>query len=247
MTFEGKTAVVTGGARGIGFEVALKLAQGGATLVLIDVLEDALAAAAPKLIAVGAKQVLTYKVDVTDEAAVEKTLDEVTDKTGSLDILINNAGITRDDLLLRMEADMWDLVMKVNLKGTFLMTKHAARHMLRKRYGRIVNMASVSGLVGNPGQANYSASKAGVVGFTRTVARELAKKGITCNAVAPGFIKTDMTDVLPDKAKEMALAAIPMARMGTAAEVASVVAFLASDEAAYVTGHVLPVDGGMAP
>jgi 3-oxoacyl-[acyl-carrier protein] reductase len=137
--------------------------------------------------------------------------------------------------------------MAVNLKGTFLMTKHAARHMLRKRYGRIVNLASVSGLVGNPGQANYSASKAGVVGFTRTVARELAKKGITCNAVAPGFIKTDMTDVLPEKAKEMALAAIPMARMGTAEEVASVIVFLASDEAAYVTGHVVPVDGGMAP
>jgi 3-oxoacyl-[acyl-carrier protein] reductase len=247
MKFEGRTAVVTGGARGIGFEVALKLAQGGATVVLIDVLEDVLAQAAPKLTAAGAKQVLTFKADVTDEAAVEKVLDEVTEKTGSLDILINNAGITRDDLLLRMEADMWDLVMKVNLKGTFLMTKHAARHMLRKRYGRIVNLASVSGLVGNPGQANYSASKAGVVGFTRTVARELAKKGITCNAVAPGFIQTDMTAVLPEKAKEMALAAIPMARMGTAEEVASVIAFLASDEASYVTGHVLAVDGGMAP
>jgi 3-oxoacyl-[acyl-carrier protein] reductase len=146
-----------------------------------------------------------------------------------------------------MEAAMWDLVMAVNLKGTFLMTKHAARHMLRQRYGRIVNLASVSGLVGNPGQANYSASKAGVVGFTRTVARELAKRGITCNAVAPGFIKTDMTDVLPEKAKEMAMAAIPMSRMGTAEEVAAVIAFLASDEASYVTGHVLPVDGGMAP
>jgi 3-oxoacyl-[acyl-carrier protein] reductase len=247
MGFEGKTAVVTGGARGIGFEVALKLAKGGATVVLIDVLEDVMTQAAAKLSAAGAKQVFTYKVDVTDEARVEKVLDEVAEKTGSLDILVNNAGITRDDLLLRMEAAMWDLVMAVNLKGTFLMTKHAARHMLRKRYGRIVNLSSVSGLVGNAGQANYSASKAGVVGFTRTVARELAKKGITCNAVAPGFIKTDMTDVLPEKAKEMALAAIPMARMGTAEEVASVIVFLASDEAAYVTGHVVPVDGGMAP
>ena len=247
MRFDGKTAVVTGGARGIGFEVALKLAAGGATLVLVDVLEDALKQAAAKLAAAGAKQVLTYKVDVTDEAGVEKMLDEVADKTGSVNILINNAGITRDDLLLRMETAMWDLVMAVNLKGTFLMTKHAARHMLRKRYGRIVNLASVSGLVGNPGQANYSASKAGVVGFTRTVARELAKKGITCNAVAPGFIQTDMTAVLPEKAKEMALAAIPMARMGTAEEVASSIVFLASDDAAYVTGHVLPVDGGMAP
>jgi 3-oxoacyl-[acyl-carrier protein] reductase len=247
MTFADKTAVVTGGARGIGFEVAKKFAAGGATVVLVDVLEDVMKQAAEKLLAAGAKQVLTYKMDVTDEAAVEKTLDEVVEKCGRLDILVNNAGITRDDLLLRMEATMWDLVMAVNLKGTFLMTKHAARHMLRQRYGRIVNLASVSGLVGNPGQANYSASKAGVVGFTRTVARELAKRGITCNAVAPGFIKTDMTDVLPDKAKEMALAAIPMARMGTPEEVAAVVAFFASDDAAYVTGHVLAVDGGMAP
>jgi len=247
MSFADKTAVVTGGARGIGFEVARKFAAGGATVVLVDVLEDVLKQAAEKLTAAGAKQVLTYKVDVTDEAAVEKMLDEVTEKCGRLDILVNNAGITRDDLLLRMEAKMWDLVMAVNLKGTFLMTKHAARHMLRQRYGRIVNLASVSGLVGNPGQANYSASKAGVVGFTRTVARELAKRGITCNAVAPGFIKTDMTDVLPDKAKEMALAAIPMARMGLPEEVAAVVAFFASDDAAYVTGHVLAVDGGMAP
>jgi 3-oxoacyl-[acyl-carrier protein] reductase len=247
MTFADKTAVVTGGARGIGFECAKKFAAGGAKIVLIDVLEDAMKQAAEKLLAAGAKQVLTYKVDVTDEAAVEKTLDEVVEKCGRLDILVNNAGITRDDLLLRMETAMWDLVISVNLKGTFLMTKHAARHMLRQRYGRIVNLASVSGLVGNPGQANYSASKAGVVGFTRTVARELAKRGITCNAVAPGFIKTDMTDVLPDKAKEMALAAIPMQRMGLPEEVAAVIAFFASDDAAYVTGHVLAVDGGMAP
>lgn len=247
MMFADKTAIVTGGARGIGYECALKFAAGGATVVLVDVLEDAMKQAAERLAAAGAKQVLTYKVDVTDEAAVEKMIDEVADKTGRIDILVNNAGITRDDLLLRMEAAMWDLVMSVNLKGTFLMTKHAAKYMLRQRYGRIVNMASVSGLVGNPGQANYSASKAGVVGFTRTVARELAKRGITCNAVAPGFIKTDMTDVLPEKAKEMALAAIPMARMGAPEDVANVVAFLASDEASYVTGHVIPVDGGMAP
>ncbi|MBM4018506.1 MAG: 3-oxoacyl-[acyl-carrier-protein] reductase [Planctomycetes bacterium] len=245
--FEGKTAVVTGAARGIGYQCARQLAAGGATVVLVDVLEDALRQAADKLQAECGRAALTCAADVTDEAAVEKLLDEAAEKTGRLDILINNAGITRDDLLLRMDARMWDLVMAVNLKGTFLMTKHAARHMLRQRYGRIVNLASVSGLVGNPGQANYSASKAGVVGFTRTVARELAKRGITCNAVAPGFIKTDMTDVLPEKAKEMALAAIPMQRMGTAEEVARVVAFLASDEAAYVTGHVLPVDGGMAP
>ncbi|MEA3367760.1 MAG: 3-oxoacyl-ACP reductase FabG, partial [Planctomycetota bacterium] len=191
--------------------------------------------------------VRTYAVDVTDEAAVEGMIDDVVEQTGRIDILVNNAGITRDDLLLRMDADEWDTVLRVNLKGTFLMTKHAARYMVRQKGGRIVNLASVSGLVGNPGQANYSASKAGVVGFTRTVARELARKNITCNAVAPGFIDTEMTRVLSDKAKAGALAAIPMKRMGEAADVARAVAFLASDDAAYVTGHVLPVDGGMAP
>ncbi|MBE3070873.1 MAG: 3-oxoacyl-[acyl-carrier-protein] reductase [Planctomycetes bacterium] len=245
MTFAGKTAIVTGAARGIGFEVARLLAEGGATVVLVDVLADALAEAAGRL--PGAKAVLTYATNVTDEAAIEAMIDDVIEKCGRIDILVNNAGITRDDLLLRMDADQWDLVMAVNLKGTFLMTKHAARYMVRQKGGHIVNMASVSGLVGNPGQANYSASKAGVVGFTRTVARELARKNICCNAVAPGFIDTDMTQVLPEKAKEMALAAIPMKRMGSVTDVARAVCFLASDEAAYITGHVLPVDGGMAP
>ena len=208
-------------------------------------LEDQLKEAAGNL--PGAEEVLTFTVDVTDEAAVEALFDEVIEKAGRVDILVNNAGITRDDLLLRMDADDWDLVMAVNLKGTFLMTKHASRYMVRQKAGRIVNMASVSGLVGNPGQANYSASKAGVVGFTRTVARELARKNICCNAVAPGFIDTEMTRVLPEKAKENALAAIPLKRMGTVEEVARAVCFLAGDDAAYITGHVLPVDGGMAP
>ena len=247
MKFQGKTAIVTGAARGIGFEIARQLAEGGATVAIIDVLEDALAAAAEKLKAAGAAAVMTFKVDVTDEAAVEAAIDAVAEKAGRIDILINNAGITRDDLILRMEAKAWDLVMAVNLKGTFLMTKHASRYMVRQKAGRIVNMASVSGLVGNPGQANYSASKAGVIGFTRTVARELARKNVCCNAIAPGFIDTDMTQVLPEKAKEMALGAIPMQRMGTASEVAKAVCFLASDDASYITGHVLPVDGGMAP
>ena len=245
MNFEGKTAVVTGAARGIGLEIARQLAEGGARVVLVDVLGDQLKEAAAGL--TGAEEVLTFVVDVTDEAAVETLIGEVVEKTGKIDILVNNAGITRDDLLLRMDADEWDLVMAVNLKGTFLMTKHASRYMVRQKYGRIVNMASVSGLVGNPGQANYSASKAGVVGFTRTVARELARKNICCNAVAPGFIDTEMTRVLPEKAKDNALAAIPLKRMGTADEVARAVCFLASDDAAYITGHVLPVDGGMAP
>jgi 3-oxoacyl-[acyl-carrier protein] reductase len=245
MTFEGKTAVVTGAARGIGFEIARILAEGGARVVLVDVLEDALAEAAAKL-ADAPGEALTRVADVTDEEAVEALLEEVAEAGGGLDILVNNAGITRDDLLLRMTQDEWDTVMTVNLKGTFLMTKHAARHMLRQRAGRIVNLASVSGLVGNPGQANYAASKAGVVGFTKTIARELAAKGITANAVAPGFIDTQMTQVLPEKAKERALGAIPMRRMGTVEEVARAVCFLASDAASYITGQVLPVDGGMA-
>jgi 3-oxoacyl-[acyl-carrier protein] reductase len=246
MTFTGKIAIITGGARGIGFECAKKLGAGGATVVLVDVLADVLKTAAEQLAAAGV-QVLTYVVDVTNEESVEKMIDDVAEKCGRIDILVNNAGITRDDLLLRMETKMWDLVIAVNLKGTFLMTKHACRYMVRQKSGSIVNMASVSGLVGNPGQANYSASKAGVVGFTRTVAREYARKNVRCNAVAPGFIKTDMTDVLPEKAKEMALAAIPMQRMGLPEDIANAVCFFASDEASYVTGHVLPVDGGMAP
>ena len=245
MGFEGKTAVVTGAARGIGLEIARQLAEGGARVVLVDVLEDQLKEAAANL--PGAEEVLTFAVDVTDEAGVETLINEVVEKTGTIDILVNNAGITRDDLILRMDADEWDLVMAVNLKGTFLMTKHASRYMVRQKSGRIVNMASVSALVGNPGQANYSASKAGVIGFTRTVARELARKNICCNAVAPGFIDTEMTRVLPEKAKENALAAIPLKRMGTVDEVARAVCFLAGDDAAYITGHVLPVDGGMAP
>ncbi len=244
MNFEGKTAIVTGGARGIGLEIARQLAAGGATVVLADVLGDALDVAAKQL--AGAARVLTYTLDVTDEAAVEAMMDEVADTAGGPHILVNNAGITRDDLLLRMTQDQWDAVLNVNLKGTFLMTKHAAKYMVRQKYGRIVNLASVSGLIGNPGQANYSASKAGVAGFTKTVARELARKNVCANAVAPGFIRTEMTDVLPEKAKEMALAAIPLKRMGEAEEVAAVVAFLASDEAAYVTGQVVAVDGGMA-
>jgi 3-oxoacyl-[acyl-carrier protein] reductase len=245
MDFEGKTAVVTGAARGIGFEIVRRFADGGATVVLVDVLKDALDEAAAKL-AGGKGDVLTFVVDVTNEEAVEKLIDDVVEKTDRLDILVNNAGITRDDLVLRMTQDQWDAVMTVNLKGTFLVTKYACRAMLRQRAGRIVNLASVSGLVGNPGQANYSASKAGVVGFTKTVARELAGKNICCNAVAPGFIDTEMTRVLPEKAKEKALAAIPLRRMGTSEEIAAAVCFLASDAAAYITGQVLAVDGGMS-
>jgi len=245
MNFQGKTAIVTGAARGIGLAIARRLAESGATVIMVDLLEQALQEAAASL-AQTPGTVHTFVLNVTDEQAVEKLFDQVLAKTGRVDILINNAGITRDGLLVAMSTDDWDAVLNVNLKGTFLMTKYACRIMMRQRSGRIVNIASVSGLMGNPGQANYSASKAGVVGFTKTVAREMAGRNICCNAVAPGFIDTEMTRVLPDKAKERALSLIPLGRMGTVDDVAAAVCFLASDQAAYITGQVLAVDGGMA-
>ena len=240
-----RVAIITGAARGIGRAIALKLARGGAKLALMDVLEEPLAESVALCIEAGSPDARAYRLDVTDEQAVEETVNRVAEEFGSIDILVNNAGITRDDLLMRMETSAWDLVLNVNLKGTFLMTRMAARHMVRGRRGRIVNLASVSGLAGNPGQANYSASKAGVVGLTKTTARELAARNITANAVAPGFIETDMTAVLPEAVKEKAKANIPLRRMGRPDDVAEAVAFFASDEAAYITGQVIAVDGGM--
>lgn len=240
-----RVAIVTGASRGIGRAIALKLAAGGAKLALMDVLEEPLSETAKLCGQAGSPEARAYKLDVTDEAGIEKTLEQVNDEFGSLDILVNNAGITRDDLLMRMEASDWDLVMAVNLKGTFLMTKVASRYMIRQRRGRIVNIASVSGLTGNAGQANYSASKAGVLGLTKTTARELAARKVTANAVAPGFIETDMTEVLSQAVKEKALANIPLKRMGRPEDIAEAVAFFASDEAEYITGQVIAVDGGM--
>jgi 3-oxoacyl-[acyl-carrier protein] reductase len=245
MTIKDRVVIVTGGGRGIGRAIAVRLARGGAKVALMDVLEEPMAETVKLCTEAGAPLAKAYKLDVTDEEAVEKTLDAVNDEFGSIDILVNNAGITRDDLLMRMETKAWDLVLAVNLKGTFLMTRTVSRYMIRQRRGRIVNIASVSGLVGNAGQANYSASKAGVVGLTKTTARELAARNVTANAVAPGFIRTEMTDVLPEAVKEKALANIPLRRMGEAEDVAEAVAFFASDEAAYITGQVLAVDGGM--
>ena len=245
MGVKDRVAIITGAARGIGRAIALKLASGGAKLALMDVLEEPLAESVALCTEAGSPEAHCYRLDVTDEQAVEETVDRVAEEFGSIDILVNNAGITRDDLLMRMESSAWDIVLAVNLKGTFLMTRVAARHMLRNRRGRIVNLASVSGLAGNAGQANYSASKAGVVGLTKTTARELAARNITANAVAPGFIETDMTAVLSDAVKEKAKAAIPLRRMGRPDDVAEAVAFFASDEAAYITGQVIAVDGGM--
>jgi 3-oxoacyl-[acyl-carrier protein] reductase len=245
MSVTDRVAIVTGGGRGIGRAIAVRLARGGAKVALMDVLEEPMAETVKLCTEAGSPLVKAYKLDVTDEEAVEKTVEAVNEEFGSIDILVNNAGITRDDLLMRMETKAWDLVLAVNLKGTFLMTRAASRYMMRQRRGRIVNIASVSGLAGNAGQANYSASKAGVVGLTKTTARELAARNVTANAVAPGFIRTDMTDVLPAAVKEKALANIPLRRMGEAEDVAEAVAFFASDAAAYITGQVLAVDGGM--
>lgn len=239
-----KIAVVTGAARGIGREIARELLAMGMTVVAVDLREDLLAELDEVLASPGDK-LATKTQDVSDSEGMTALIDEVVEKYGRLDVLVNNAGITRDGLIMRMSDEDWNLVIKVNLTSAFIATRAVARHMIRAKSGSIVNMASYSGLEGNPGQANYAASKAGMLGLTKTVAKELARKNVRCNAVAPGFIQTDMTKVLPDKAREMALAQIPMKRLGEPTDIAKAVAFLASDASAYITGQVLSVDGGM--
>ena len=242
--FDGKIAVVTGAARGIGQAIALKLASGGADVAVCDLQVEWLDETVKAVEALGRKA-LPLAVDVGNGEAVNACIDAVIKAFGRIDIMINNAGITKDTLLIRMSEEQWDDVLRVNLKGVFLTTKAATKLMMKQRAGRIVNMASVVGVIGNAGQANYSAAKAGVIGFTKTIAKELASRGITANAVAPGFIDTDMTSALSDKAKEAALSGIPLGRMGTPEDIAAAVLFLVSDQASYITGQVLNVDGGM--
>ncbi|MDY3986048.1 3-oxoacyl-[acyl-carrier-protein] reductase [Dysosmobacter sp.] len=246
MNFSGKTAIVTGGSRGIGRAVCLELAKGGANVVLCyagneSAANDAVAACE----ALGAKA-LAVRCDVADAGEVKALVDTAVKAFGRVDILVNNAGITRDGLLLTMREEDFDAVVATNLRGTFLCMKAVARPMMRQRYGRIVNLSSVVGLRGNAGQVNYAASKAGVVGMTKSLAKELASRNVTVNAVAPGFIETDMTAAMPESAKTATLASIPMQRLGAAEDVARAVAFLVSDEAAYITGQVLAIDGGMS-
>ena len=246
MNFTDQTAVVTGGSRGLGRAVCLELAKGGANVVLCYAGNAAAAEETAKACEALGAQVLAVKCDVSDAAQVKELMDAAVARFGRIDILVNNAGITRDGLLMTMKEEDFDAVTATNLKGTFLCMKAVARLMMRQRYGRIVNLSSVVGLRGNAGQVNYAASKAGVIGMTKSLAKELASRGVTVNAVAPGFIDTDMTAAMPEAAKTATLASIPMGRLGAPEDVARVVAFLASGEAAYVTGQVLAVDGGMA-
>lgn len=245
MLLDGRHALVTGASRGIGRAVALAFAAEGASVALNFAGNVAAAEAVRAEIESAGGKAILVPADVSDENAVEDMVKTVTEAFGSIDILVNNAGITRDGLLLRMKEEDWDAVLNTNLKGVFLCTKAISKFMMKKRYGRIVNMASVVGVTGNASQANYAAAKAGVIGFTKAMAKELASRGITVNAIAPGFIRSDMTDVLPDKVKEAMLAEIPLGRAGEPADVAKAALFLASDQAAYITGQVLKVDGGM--
>jgi 3-oxoacyl-[acyl-carrier protein] reductase len=244
MSFEGKVAIITGGARGIGREIAKQLAAGGATLALVDVLLDVAEETASEFRNEGV-EAAAFAANVANPEDVSRMCDEVIAKFGKIDILVNNAGITRDNLIMRMKEAEWDAVIAVNLKGTFNCIKAVSRPMMKARCGRIVNIASVVGVMGNAGQANYSASKAGVIGLTKTAAKELASRGITVNAVAPGYIQTDMTDKVSEAAREAFLTNIPLNRAGQPDDVARAVRFLCSDDAEYITGQVLNVDGGM--
>ena len=245
MSLANQVALITGGARGIGKEIATLFAREGGDLALFDVNAQVVEQTASELRALG-RRVEGLVVDVTDASAVEAAVLKVLDKLSKIDILVNNAGITHDGLIVRMEESQWDRVLDINLKGTFLCTRAVAKAMLKARRGRIVSIASIVGLIGNPGQANYAASKAGVIGMTKSVAKELATRGITCNAIAPGFIKTEMTDRLADEAKQRLQALIPMGTLGEPRDVAQAALFLVSDAARYITGHVLVVDGGLA-
>jgi len=244
MSLQGKTAIVTGAAQGIGRAIAENLAQAGADIAVAD-LDPGRSLETVGVIEKLGRKALNLKVNVADTNDTKAMVEQVIKAWGKIDILVNNAGITRDGLLLRMKEEDWNLVLQINLNGTFNCTKAVLQSMTKQRYGRIVNIASIVGVIGNAGQANYSASKAAVIGFTKTVGREYASRNVTVNAVAPGFIDTAMTHGLPTDVKDTLLKQIPLGRLGTPGDVAAAVRFLVSEEAAYITGHVLHVNGGM--
>jgi len=244
MRLENKIALITGGARGIGRAIALCFVKEGADIVIWDVNIQEAEKTCQDIEALGSKA-FAQAVDVTDYEKVEEATNKILDKYGKVDILVNNAGITKDNLLLRMSEADWDAVINVNLKGTFNCTKAVSKLMIKQRYGKIINIASIIGMIGNAGQANYSASKAGIIALTKTTAKELASRNINVNAVAPGFIQTEMTAKLPQGLKEKMRGAIPAGRFGSPDDVAGVCLFLASEEAGYITGQTIVVDGGM--
>jgi 3-oxoacyl-[acyl-carrier protein] reductase len=244
MTLSGKTALVTGAAQGIGREIALALATDGADVAICDVNLEAAQKTAGDIAAKGRKS-LALKANVAASAEVNAMIDQVMEKFGRIDILVNNAGITRDGLILRMKDEDWDLVLSINLKGSFLCARAALKHMSKQRGGTVINIASIVGAMGNAGQANYVASKAGLIGLTKTIAREYANRGITANAVAPGFIDTAMTQALSEDVRQELAKQIPMGKLGTPEDVANAVRFLASPWASYITGQVVHVNGGM--
>ncbi|MFP5109128.1 3-oxoacyl-[acyl-carrier-protein] reductase [Neobacillus sp. C211] len=245
MNLEGKTALVTGASRGIGREIALELARQGANVAVNFSGSEAKANEVVDEIKALGREAFAVKCDVSNSGEVAEMVKGTIDRFGKLDILVNNAGITRDNLLMRMKEEEWDDVININLKGVFLCTKAVTRQMMKQRVGRIINIASIVGVSGNPGQANYVAAKAGVIGLTKTTAKELASRNITVNAIAPGFITTDMTEKLPEDVKTEMLKLIPLARLGEPKDIAKITAFLASDDSAYITGQTLHIDGGM--
>ena len=245
MIEDGRVAIVTGGGRGIGRTVAVRLAEEGANVAISYRSDDDAAREAAEAVRAAGAECEVFKGDVASPEDVQALFKGVADAFGRLDILVNNAGITRDNLMMRMKDDEFDDVLRTNLGGTYLCTRAALRPMIRARWGRIVNVSSVVGLVGNAGQANYAASKAGIIGLTKSVAREVAQRGITANAVAPGYVETELTGSLPENVKEAIRTQVPMGRFGEAGEVAEVVAFLAGEGAGYVTGQTIAVDGGM--
>ena len=239
----GKAAIVTGGSRGIGRAIALKLASEGTDVAVCSRTSGAAEVVAAEIEELGVRA-LAQRTDVSDSGQAEALVKAVQQIFGRLDILVNNAGVTRDGLLMRMKEDDWDLVLNTNLRAAFLCTRAVLRYMMKQRWGRIINITSVAGIMGNPGQANYASAKSGLIGLTKTIAREVASRGITANAIAPGFIDTDMTRNLGDEPRGELMKQVPLGSIGTGEDVAQAVAFLASDEAGYITGQVLTVDGG---